>query len=164
MAQEKEFLERIATDPAAKELMKGLKKTSGDEEAAEECVKVAEKLGYNISKEKILELIKINEKLQQEKAATAETAVKKALSEEELDAVAGGDSICYDTYMPDENCLLIDECNMVFRSYDELPAISTLDDGAIECNQSHINLYQDDGWVNWIEDWHELSDHVNNLG
>ena len=36
MAQEKEFLERIATDPAAKELLNGLKKTSGDEEAAEE--------------------------------------------------------------------------------------------------------------------------------
>ena len=72
-------------------------------------MRAAKKLGYDISKEKILDLIKMKEKIQREKAAKAETVIKKALSEEELDAVAGGNSICYDTYMPDENCLLIDE-------------------------------------------------------
>lgn len=157
MSQEKSFLKKIATDIKAKELLKGLKKTSSDEEAAEECVDIAQKLGFDISKEKFLNLFKIKEAIQKKKTEDAEAAVKEALSEGDVESVAGGDSICYDTYLPGENCYFTDECNVVLLSYEEQPAINIPAQGDDECTGSYITYHQKDGWENWIEDFDDMA-------
>ena len=159
MSQEKNFLKKITTDIKAKELLKGLKNTSSDEEAAEECVGIAQKLGFNISKDKFLLLFKLKERIQKRKTEKAEAELKESLDSASLDAVAGGDEICYDTYTPGENCYFTDECNIVLLSYSEQPAVNIPAEGEDACTKSYITMYQSDGWNVWIEDFNEMNQY-----
>ena len=128
MNEGKEFLKAIATDPKAKELLKGLKEPATAEEAAEQYGIIAEKLGLNVSRETILEYVNIREKMQQKQTAKAESEVKTALDENELDSVAGGgdgaDNGCDSTTKDadEEWCWFSDACNYVISFYEKIPA------------------------------------------
>lgn len=153
MAQEQEFLKKVMTDSSVKELMKEIENTHGDEEAAEKLVRAAKKMGFDISKEKFLELIHLKEAVQREKTQNTETKVKTALDEEALDAVSGGDSICADTYQPGENCWFVDQCDIVLRSYDEQPAVPVTADEN-DCKEGYIR-YEYEDWVIGVENINE---------
>jgi len=162
MSQERDFLKAIMTDLRAKDLIKKIKRST-DEEMAEEYVRVADKLGFSISKEKFLQLFKLKAKHQQNEAQKAEEEVKTALDKEDLDVVAGGDSVCYDTYVAGENCYFTDQCNIILLSYSDQPAVPVdyMENGD-DCMSGHITVIRDDGWNIWIEDQDELPNNPNN--
>ena len=61
MSEIKDFLETLGKDPKAKELLKGLKEPANTEEAAEQYLVIAEKLGCSVTKESILGFLKKKE-------------------------------------------------------------------------------------------------------
>jgi len=127
MNEIKEFLKAIVTDPRAKELLKGMKEPATTEEAVEQYVMIAKKLGLSISREAILEYVSIREKVQQKQTAKAESEVKTALDEDALDSVAGGgdgdNSGCDSTTKDadEEWCWFSDACNHVVTFYETVP-------------------------------------------
>ena len=129
MNEIKEFLKALTSDPRAKELLQGMKEPASMEETAEQYGIIAEKLGFSISRENILEYLNIREKMQKEQTANAEGAVKTALSEEDLQSVAGGIyTNCSSTSQPADKewCWFSDACHYVINFYeDDHPPVQT---------------------------------------
>lgn len=149
MAQEREFLKRILTDPGAKELLKEIESTAGGEETAEKLVSAAKELGFDISKEKFLELVRLKEEEQKRRTESAQSQVKAAIGEKELDTVAGGgeEDECSDTYVIGENCWFNDSCDYVLRLYEAPETVKN------ECNVQSIAIGLDQNdWVLITED------------
>ena len=122
MDQVKEFLNRLREDPKARETAGGKEAPKSIEEEAENYIRAAESLGYHFTAREFLDAVRAMDRTQKARTGEAETAVGKAsLSEEALDAVAGGKDHdeCADTYQDNENCWFNDECNYVFSYYDE---------------------------------------------
>ena len=154
MTPVKDFLDRLTTDPQVKELMKGMKEPANTEEAADQYVAVAAKIGMTLSREQILGFLKAKEGFQQSLTAKAEEQVEKAaLSEESLDAVAGGmqHAECGSTFLDDEWCWFSDHCSVVITSYNDVSGLSyedthcaeaVLTDGGDTCLN---NVFFDDG-------------------
>ena len=116
----KNFLDRLTTDPQVKDMMKGMKEPAGAEEAADQYVAVAEKIGIALTREQILGFLKAKEDFQQTLTAKAEEQVEKAaLSEENLEAVAGGvgDPRCESTFDKGEWCWFSDSCSVIITGY-----------------------------------------------
>ena len=120
MNEVREFLTALGKDPRAKELLKGKKEPANTEEAAEQYLSIAEKLGYKVTKEDILVFLNKQEQFLREKAEKAESAVKTALDEEALDLVAGGTGDnpgCAETFSPGEWCWITDSCSTIINGY-----------------------------------------------
>lgn len=120
MNEVRNFLKALNENPTAKELMKAAKEPANAEEAAALYADIAEKAGIAVSKETIAEFLKTKEKNQQQATAAAEGAVKAALSEDDLDNVAGGgaNEQCASTYDEGEWCWFSDSCSYVVSYYD----------------------------------------------
>ena len=137
MNEVKEFLKALATDPKAKELRKGMKEPASTEEAAEQYITIAEKMGFSVTKESILEFLTVMEKKQQAQAAKAQNEIKAALNEDDLESVAGGvegknenNSGCESTTKSAEEewCWFSDACNYVVNYYETtLPELKFTD-------------------------------------
>ena len=115
MSEMKDFLTALVKNPEAKKLLKGLKEPSGAEEAAAQYAAIAEKLGYNLSGEELFQALEAEERLQKANTGKAQGAVKEALDEADLNAVAGGqkldDEICDSTAEIGEWCWFSDYCS-----------------------------------------------------
>ena len=116
-----QFLETLRNDPKAKELMKGMKKPESDEEIIDSYAAIAEKIGFDLSRDEIREGVSGLIKEQQAKAMNAAEQVQKtALGEEDLENIAGGwDPNCNETYSPGEWCWFSDSCSYLIRLYDD---------------------------------------------
>jgi hypothetical protein len=95
------------------------------EEAAELYAGIAAKTGFSIPKDAILAFLKEKEVSQQAQSAKAEGAVKEALDEASLEAVAGGTEYekknpgCDTTYDKGEWCWFSDSCSLVISYYSD---------------------------------------------
>ena len=129
MNQAMQFLDKLRNDPKAKELVTGLKMPESEEETARVYLGLAEKMGFNLTAEEILAAVKTMSQEQRSKTAEAAGSVDKApLSEDALEAVAGGrdgdgepiDS-CDGTHVPGEWCWFNDSCSYLIWSYEVEP-------------------------------------------
>ena len=123
-------LKALSKNEEAKKLFKEAKEPAGIEEAAGLYADIAAKTGFSISKDAIMEFLKENEASRQAQSAKAEGAVKEALDEEALEAVAGGGDYvkqnpgCDTTYDPGEWCWFSDSCSLVISYYSDTPGKS----------------------------------------
>ena len=120
------FPEGAQRERGSEKLFKVAKEPASIEEAAELYADIAAKTGTSIPKDAILAFLKEKEVSQQAQSAKAEGAVKQALDEEALDAVAGGDggyvkhnTACDTTFDPGEWCWFSDSCSLVISYYDD---------------------------------------------
>ena len=149
-----DFLKALVTDPRAKEIMQGMKEPANVEEAAEEYFAIAEKLGFTLAKKDLLNCLKAKEQAHQAVAAKAEHAVKEALDETDLDAVAGGAvTDCEDTFSPGEWCFVTDSCAYVITYYDD-PSIK-LDDTYSKCTNNATVIETRDVYAGEGSSWEE---------
>lgn len=120
MSKINEFLNALEQNADVKELLKNQPKPDSDEEAAAVYVSIAEKLGFSVTKEEMLNGLKGLEKVQQEKTGASDAGLKQALDEAALEQVAGGgaDPRCDDTFSAGEWCWFTDSCSYVIRFYD----------------------------------------------
>ena len=136
MNELKELLAKLKKDPKAIELLKAAKEPATIDEAADLYVSIGNQLGIKVSREAVLAYMKSRQALQQKVTENAEKNVKKALDEEDLDAVAGGGELaCASTYdHSGEWCWVSDSCSMVINYYDTptgtTPYTSMTDDTA----------------------------------
>ena len=77
---------------------------------------------------------------------------------------AGGDSICYDTYVVGENCWFVDQCDIILRSYDEQPAKPASSEPGEACSNQTMFLNREDGWSFPIESPDETTKIVEREG
>ena len=120
MNEVREFFKAFSADPRGKELLKAAKEPKTAEEAADMYVGIAKELGVSVSREEMMEFVQAREKDQQAETARAQSAVKTAVEEEELDRVAGGlgdNLICMDTFSPHEWCWANDSCTYLINIY-----------------------------------------------
>ena len=119
----KDFLKEFSQNPKAQELIRGVKEPATPEEAAVMYADIAEKAGVSVSKDTLQKLLTAKENAQQEATAKAEGAVKQALGENDLEAVAGGANPgCDDTHDPGEWCWFTDSCEYVIIYYCKMDA------------------------------------------
>ena len=133
-----EFLLALKQDDKAKELLKDQPKPASDEEAAGVYASIAEKMGFQVTKEDIVEGLKGLEKIQRTKT---DADVKQALDEDMLEQVAGGgaDPRCSDTFSRGEWCWFTDSCAYIITSYGDDPAVGEADPGANILSQEVID-------------------------
>ena len=120
MNELKEFLNALAANPKARDLLKEMKEPASMEEAAAMYADIAEKAGISVSKDTIREFLASKEKAQQEATARAAEAVKESLTDADLDTVAGGEgpnSGCASTFVPHEWCWFSDSCAYIINDY-----------------------------------------------
>ncbi len=119
MNEAKEFLKTLSQNPEAVEMIKAAGEPAGIEEAAALYADVAAKTGINVSRESILAILDAKEKIQKEKTARAENAVKEALDERELERVAGG--VVYNNCEAEATstdwCWFSDACDLAWNWY-----------------------------------------------
>ena len=116
----KEFLKILTTDPEAKELLKARKEQADGKEAIAQYAEIAKELGLSVSQEELETYLKRSEKVQQKLTEQAGNTVKEALSDENLEEVAGGAiHHCEDTYAEGEWCWVTDSCWLVISWYDD---------------------------------------------
>ena len=160
MEEVKQFLQEISTDPKAKGLMKGMKEPENVREAAAVYHEVAEKLGYQLTKNDIKTILAFMEKNQKEQTAKTECSVKQALDDSALDAVAGGGENydnCDSTAYEGEWCWFSDSCSLIINYYSNEPVkvdykqwdcVNDAFDGthAEECGSTYVDLDNDMDW------------------
>ena len=154
---DRKFLQAISTDPKARELMKGMKEPENAKEAAALYQEVAEKLGYQVTKNDIKTMLTFLEKTQQEQTAKTEGSVKEALDESALEAIAGGgeDSRCADSFN-DDWCWFTDACSFIINFYEKEVKVdysswecvneSFADTSADKCGSTYVELDEDIDW------------------
>ena len=157
------FMKTLVSDPKAKELLKGLKEPANVEEAAERYASIAHQIGMDVKKEDIASCLKKAEEAKQSVAAKAEEAVKKALGDSDLDAVAGGAATnCADTFAPGEWCFFTDSCSVVINYYDD-PMIAPHDEQcAKDAYYIDTNNTFEDSFGTW-EGWEIKSNCTKNF-
>ena len=115
---------------------------------------LAGELGFDLTKESILDFLKFREEVNREKAAKAENKVMEALEESDLDKVAGGTlSICTSTYNPGENCYFTDDCNIIWNHYDPMYDVQPDDPVVCKNNTENPHYMQEDGYLPGWEVW-----------
>ena len=121
MGEMNEFLKALQQNDEIKELLKNQPKPGSDEEAAETYASIAEKMGFKLSREDMINGLKGLEKIQMEKT---DASLKQVLDEADLEQVAGGgeDPRCSDTFSPGEWCWFTDSCSFIIRGYDDAAA------------------------------------------
>ena len=130
MNEVKEFLKILNTDPKTRELLRQTKEATSAEEAADQYVIIAKKLGMNLPKDQILTFLKNEEKFQKQRTSSADKVV---LSENEMNVVAGGtgpeifddqyeaDTVgfCASSFKRGEWCWFSDSCSTLINFYDK---------------------------------------------
>lgn len=108
MENVRRFFEELIKTEEAKAIFDSLEKPENEEETICAYVKVAEKLGIELSKEEIMGYLS-------SKLASGE------VNDEELSQLTGGgeNSNCRKTFTNEENCWWNDGCDLVFFRYDE---------------------------------------------
>lgn len=152
MNEVKEFLMALRKDPKAKAFLKEMQETKNVEEAAEKYVEAAGNLGFSVTKESIMGFLEAEEKQMRKITADAENAVKVALDETDLDAVAGGNGaagkaneICDSTFLPHEWCWFSDVCSYIINKYN-MPVDQG--DDTIACEDTILapKPFDENGW------------------
>ena len=150
MEKVRQFLETLRTDPKAQELIQALGRPQSEKDSVAGYYAVAKKLGFDIPKKEFVQGMK---EIALEQKAKSEEAARVALSDSELENVAGGvEGImgCNSTYNDNEWCWISDSCNFLITDYSahgrdpEGPRDSFWDprDDEIECEN--------------LADWEEL--------
>ena len=117
------LMEALRSD-RARELIKAGKEPANEEEAVDLYLNVMNECGVTVSRESVVRFLTLREKKYQEESAKAESAVKEALKDTDLEAVSGGEgdeglpySTCEASYHPGEWCWLNDSCSYVITDY-----------------------------------------------
>ena len=124
------FLKELQSSPKAKELTAGMKTPESEEETARVYTDLAKKLGYSLTAEEIQKAAKVLAEEQRSKTAKAIDSMEKTpLSEDALEAVAGGEgdgnreaignSGCDSTHSPGEWCWFNDSCSYLIWDYSD---------------------------------------------
>ena len=114
MTNAEKFLQALTEN---EEIRKYLSENALEEGTSKEdgLVAVAEKFGYDITKEELIKAF--NERAAQIKASKTE-AEDAELKIEDLEAAAGGQTKCKDTYKNEkENCWSTDRCDLIVECY-----------------------------------------------
>lgn len=115
--QAKQFLDALSGNAEIREYMKAhaLPEGAAKEDAL---VDVAAHFGYAITKEDLAKEVARRSEAADAARKTAEKEIK-ALSDNELDSVAGGKdhSNCHDTFKNFENCWWEDGCDVAYNQY-----------------------------------------------
>ena len=114
----KEILEKLANDPKAQELFKGLEQPKSEEEKALKMIEAAKKLGYDLKAEDLAEYLKNAVAARKEKTEAQAEAVQK-LADSEVEKAAGGRGHyeCEYTFTDKENCWWHDACDLNHLMY-----------------------------------------------
>ena len=114
----KKYLEALKTDPKAAELLKGAGELKNASEFCAFHAKIAEVLGFILTKEDLLNYLSEMEKKVAGESDKAAEAFEE-LSTEELEKIAGGKDCdeCQDTFKQRENCWHNDGCDVVYNDY-----------------------------------------------
>ena len=109
----KETLEKLMSDPKAKELFKGLEPPKSEEEKARKLIEAAKKLGYDLNAAELADYLKKAAADRKEKTDAQAQAIQK-LDDSELEKAAGGrdHDTCQDTFKDKENCWRNDACDL----------------------------------------------------
>ena len=114
-----DILNTLRKDPKAKELMKSMPVPQNEEEVLAGYEKVANALGYSITREELLESLKKTEQELRHKTD------KIHLNDEALEDVAGGEQgdyhpwSCDESYTEGEWCWFTDSCTVVISFYSD---------------------------------------------
>ena len=143
------FLKTLNQDAEAKELLRNQPKPASDEEAAAAYVCVAEKMGFSVTKEEMLNSLKGLELIQRMKTGHSEADVKKALDENDLEQVAGGgeDPRCLDSFSPGEWCWFSDSCSYIITGYGDEAVAGKIEPEMVGEKTGAEDLIED----KWIE-------------
>lgn len=135
MENVKQYLEALEADPKAAELLKAEPAPQSAQGFAELHAAIAEKLGFDVTAEELLQYLG---EMQKEIAANSDKAAEEVqdLSLEELDMVAGGKDHedCKDTYKSRENCFANDGCDAILHGYPHYRCAHTYYGGASMCD------------------------------
>lgn len=122
----KQFFEKLKNDAEAIEFVNAQERPETEEGFFEMYAKAASAFGCEASAEEIKSVYEDICKAAADRTKAAEDAVQE-LSEEALDAVAGGGfwffndkehDECWDTYKHRENCKVVDACDKMIKGYD----------------------------------------------
>ena len=109
-----ELLKKLKEDPKAKELLNVLKKPAPADDVITCYAQIAAKLGYDITAEEIREVV--NQEEARRKSETEKIASDmKALNDDDVENVAGGDGWCWSDYW----CVLFWESPCIGSSEDK---------------------------------------------
>jgi len=115
----KKFLEALQEDPRAQELISDFEKPENMEELLKTYKELAAKLDIDLTEDEISEAVSEEEQNMKDRTDAAADGIKE-LSDEAIDAVAGGREIhdeCKDTFTDKENCIFNDACDNAWRYY-----------------------------------------------
>ena len=115
MEKIQKLLDAIHTNPDAKSLTATMAAPSSHEDIVAGYARMAEAVGFDITPEEISSGIRALEAAR--RRLTAEAEAKIALSDDNLDLVAGGAAQCQETYTPGEWCWYTDSCNAIVYTY-----------------------------------------------
>ena len=117
MEKIRQMMDTLRKDPRMREMIQGMKQPENAAEAAAAYAKLAKEAGFDISAEEIAEAMKKMEQAQLARSGEAAEKVEKAaLTEDDLDQVAGGADGCESTYTPGEWCWFSDSCSAVVNT------------------------------------------------
>ena len=119
MSEVKDFLKAISQNHKAMEMIRAAEEPADIEKAAVLYAEVAEKSGITVSKETIQSLLEGKERIQKENTEKAENTVKEALSDSDLDSVAGGVvyNNCESEATSTDWCWFSDACDLAWNWY-----------------------------------------------
>ena len=115
----KEILEKLASDPKAQDLLKGLEQPKSEIDKIDRIVEAAKQLGYDMNQKDLLAYIEKTVADRKEKTEAQAEAVQK-LADSELEKAAGGRGHyeCEYTFTDKENCWWHDACDLNHLMYD----------------------------------------------
>ena len=120
MSEINDFLAALKNNPEAMKMIREAKEPDSLDEAVGMYVDIVEKAGVSVSKETLRTFFAGKIRSQMEAAQKADSDIKKALDETDLDSVAGGGIVdCNSTFEPGEWCWFSDVCSMVISTYEE---------------------------------------------
>ena len=119
------FLKELQTDPNIHRLARSIRPPKNDEEAVNGYIRLAEELGYAISREEMAEGLAALAREQRKQSDGTGKAVSR-VDEEELELVAGGfedawyPTYCKDQFVEGQWCWYADSCSRVINDYGEV--------------------------------------------
>ena len=117
----KAFINAIATDPKAKELLKGTAQPEDLDAEIRIYADIARQLGYDVTEEELKAYLEKFTGPLKERTEEAVAGIQE-LPDETLEHVAGGTKEhdnCKDTYRNYENCWVNDGCDSIYHKYSD---------------------------------------------
>ena len=145
MNEAKDFLKTLSQNPKAVEMLKAAGEPASIEEAAALYADVAAQTGISVNKESIQSILDAKEKIQKEKTAKAENAVKEALNESDLESVAGGVvyTNCEAEASSEEWCWFSDACDFAWNFYGADDIYIPTDENGKPIRKKYVDLTDD---------------------